>query len=156
MIYWITGKANSGKTTLAKRIAKLLRSRGKFVLVLDGDDYRNTVHDFGYDKLGRISNIEYITGVAELAEKQGIIVVIALLSPFSYWRKRFIRRFKKSKLIYIKGGKLWPNTIYEPPMRDENPIVLGPVKKKTSFWELDSRIKKIMEEGMAWSFDIRD
>ncbi|GAF87319.1 unnamed protein product, partial [marine sediment metagenome] len=40
MVYFITGRKNSGKTTLAYHLKKILESYGEFVVILDGDEIR--------------------------------------------------------------------------------------------------------------------
>ncbi len=46
---WITGLAASGKTTLAKRLAQDLERLGiKKVIVLDGEEVREKLEEFGY------------------------------------------------------------------------------------------------------------
>ena len=95
MIYWITGKKNSGKTTLAYHLKEILESYGESVVILDGDEIRD-----GFPK-------------------QGIIPIIALLSEKKEWRVYTRKLFKKSKLIYQPGGVSIEGTVYEIPDEEE-------------------------------------
>ena len=52
-LIWITGLSASGKTTLAKKLVKLLRSRNIQVILLDGDDLRDV---FGYEFMNQESH----------------------------------------------------------------------------------------------------
>ena len=119
MIHWITGRAGAGKTYHANRLAEQLRAEGKPVLILDGDEVRDKIRDPGYADGARLEHIMMIAGIAEIAEAQGIEVIIALVSPKREWRNMARERFRESRLIYIPGGKLWPGTTYEEPTADE-------------------------------------
>ena len=44
-VIWITGLANSGKTTLAKSIEKELRKKFDNIVHLDGDEIRKVFND---------------------------------------------------------------------------------------------------------------
>ena len=119
MIYWITGKSSSGKTVYAKRLKRQFEDLGAKVLLLDGDEVRdfNSIQDFSDD--ARERHIMTIAKFAAIAERQGFIVIIALLSPKKKWRMRARKLFNKSTLIYMPGGFLWEGTEYEIPDSEE-------------------------------------
>ena len=119
MVYWITGRKGAGKTTLAMKLAKKLKARGKSVLILDGDDVRERISDPGYSDAARWKHIDLVSRIAALAESQGIIVIVAMVSPRAIWRIAARKKFKESRLIYLPGGELWPGTIYEEPSKNE-------------------------------------
>lgn len=118
MIYWITGRANSGKTTLAYKMAEDLKSEGKQTLILDGDEIRE-LFPTGFSDDERRTHILNIAKIASIAEAQGIIVIIALISPTVRWRTEARSLFKESKLIYLSEGTLWSGTSYEEPTEEE-------------------------------------
>lgn len=119
MIYWITGKSGSGKTTFAHNLKKELEiEEGEEVLLLDGDEVRS-YSSIGYTDSERESHIMNIAAFASIAEKQGFIVIIALLSPKTEWRERARELFNESVLIYLSGGSLWEGTVYEVPSEFE-------------------------------------
>lgn len=119
MIYWITGKSSSGKTVYAKRLRNQLESLGAKVLVLDGDEVRNQFGNQEYSDESRENHIMGIANFAAVAEKQGFVVIIALISPKKEWRMRARKLFDKSMLIYLPGGNLWAGTEYEEPDHEE-------------------------------------
>lgn len=120
MVYWITGRKNSGKTTYAKALADGFRREGRPVLMLDGDDVRKRIADPGYTDDGRRANIDLVSRIASLAEAQGIIVIVSLISPKAEWRQAARQRFMESKLIYLPGGSLWQGSAYEEPTEEED------------------------------------
>jgi len=48
MVFWITGKRSSGKTTYGKRLKVFYESLGGKVLLLDGDEIRDLTGDQSY------------------------------------------------------------------------------------------------------------
>ncbi len=118
MIYWLTGRANSGKTICSYRLAINLTREGKTTLVLDGDEVRGIV-PADFSDQGRHDHIMRIAGFASIAEAQGLTVIIALVSPRKAWRQEARKLFKESKLIYMPGGEMWPGTTYEEPDGEE-------------------------------------
>jgi len=119
MIYWITGKSSSGKTVYSKRLKRQLEEFGAKVLLLDGDEVRDKFGDQEYTDEGRLNHIMKVASFASLVEKQGFIVIIALLSPKKEWRMKARKLFKRSMLIYMPGGHLWEGTEYEEPDHEE-------------------------------------
>lgn len=80
---WLTGLPCSGKTTLANALAEALRQRGESVVVLDGDDVRQTLSkDLGFDEASRRENVRRCGAAAELITRSGVFAIVALISPF--------------------------------------------------------------------------
>lgn len=119
MIYWITGRRNAGKTTLAYELKRALETIGRKVLLLDGDEVR-AFFETGYSDKERYEHIMRIAKIAALAERQGFVVIIALVSPRAAWRIEASKLFQRYTLIYIEGGELWEGTYYEEPLPEEN------------------------------------
>ena len=118
MVIWITGKANAGKTTLAYKIHKFFSTSS---IIFDGDEIREIIKSDFTDE-GRHNNIMTIAKLAALSEKQGLIAIVALISPKKEWRDEARFLFKESRLIYIEGGELWENTTYDIPSKEETSI----------------------------------
>ena len=118
MVIWITGRKGSYKTTTANVLASKYRKEGKSVLILDGDEIRDHF-PCGFADEARRENIMRIAHIAAIAEQQDIVVICACISPKRRWRNEARKLFKKSKLIYLDGGTLWPGTEYEEPDQDE-------------------------------------
>ena len=119
MVYWITGKSSAGKTVYAKRLKRELEKLGAKVLLLDGDEVRYMFDNNGYNDKERENHIMSVAKFAAIMEKQGLIVIIALISPKKEWRMKARKLFDKSMLIYIPGGFLWEGTEYEEPDHEE-------------------------------------
>ena len=114
MIYWITGRRNSGKTTLAYKMKELLEERGESVVILDGDEIRSEF-PIGYGDPERWKRTYVIAKLAVIFERQGMTVIIALLSEKRNWRIKARKLFKESRLIYLPGGKEMNDSVYESP-----------------------------------------
>jgi adenylylsulfate kinase len=115
MVYWITGRSSSGKTTYAKRLKKQFEQLGGKVLLLDGDVVRDLFRNEGYEDEDRERHIMSVAKFSAIAEGQGIIVIVALVSPKKEWRMKARKLFERSMLIYMPDGNLWEGTEYETP-----------------------------------------
>lgn len=109
MIYWITGRKNSGKTTLAYRLAK--QTNG---IVVDGDEVRK-YFPTGYTDEERHDNIMRIAKIAKLIEDQGRVAIVACVSPKRKWRKEAQTIFDECVEICLPFGELWEGTEFEEP-----------------------------------------
>jgi adenylylsulfate kinase-like enzyme len=114
MVYWITGRRNSGKTTLAYRLrAQILNS-----VVIDGDEVRE-YFPTGYTDEDRYKNQERIAKIAALLEKQGVTVIVACVSPKREVRKELqFEYFDECIEICMPFGELWEGTEFEEPLHD--------------------------------------
>jgi adenylylsulfate kinase-like enzyme len=110
VVYWVTGRKNSGKTTLAYRIAK--QTSG---IVLDGDEFRE-YFSTGYSDEDRYENIMRLAKVAAILEKQGHIVIVACVSPYIKMREEAQALFEECVEICMPFGELWEGTEYEEPI----------------------------------------
>ena len=124
MVYWITGRKNSGKTTFAYCLSGVLEGMGKSVVIFDGDEVR-TEFPIGYTDSERRKRTYTISKFAAVFEKQGVVPIIALLSEKREWRVHARKGFNESKLIYLPGGEDIIDVVYEVPDAEE----LGSKKK---------------------------
>jgi adenylylsulfate kinase len=86
-VVWLTGLPASGKSTLAHALAGRLREADREPLLLDGDDVRDAlVPRPGYDDFARESFYRTLAGLAGLAARQGLIVVVAATAHRRAWR----------------------------------------------------------------------
>jgi adenylylsulfate kinase len=80
---WLTGLSGAGKSTIANGLAEELRARGRKVEILDGDIVReNLSKGLGFSKEDRDINIRRIGFVAELLTRNGVVVIVAAISPY--------------------------------------------------------------------------
>jgi adenylylsulfate kinase len=119
MVYWISGASSAGKTVYAKRIKKHLEEFGAKVLLYDGDEVRDVDGNVDYSDESREKHIMTIAKFAAIAERQGFVVIIALVSPLKEWRMKARKLFDKSILIYLPGGILWEGSTYQIPDTEE-------------------------------------
>jgi len=81
---WLTGLPRSGKSTVASLIAGRLRAGGvERIEVLDGDVVREGLcRDLGFSRADRTENIRRITFVSKLLTRNGVVVIVAAISPY--------------------------------------------------------------------------
>ncbi|KAF0812129.1 putative adenylyl-sulfate kinase [Andreprevotia sp. IGB-42] len=85
---WITGLSGAGKTTLSRALQQRMNAAGLAVLLLDGDDVRAGLNrDLGFSSADRTENIRRVAEVASLANRSGIWVVAAFISPLRIQRQ---------------------------------------------------------------------
>lgn len=80
---WFTGLPSAGKTTLSRIFARELGVRGLKVELLDGDEVRETLSKgLGFTKEDRDTHIRRIGYVAQLLARNGVWVLVAVISPY--------------------------------------------------------------------------
>ncbi len=100
---WLTGLSGAGKSTIAERVATSLRGRGLLVEVLDGDVVReNLSAGLGFSKEDRDTNIRRIGFVAELLTRNGVVVIVAAISPYREIREEVRERIGRFVEIYVR------------------------------------------------------
>ena len=81
-VIWLTGLSGSGKTTIAKSLMEKFKTKGVVPVMLDGDEIRHAIRQTGYDRDSRRKHNLNVGFIASLFEKQGNIVIVALISPY--------------------------------------------------------------------------
>lgn len=100
---WFTGLPSSGKTTLSRRVAEILRSAGYRVEILDGDEVRQGLsRDLGFSKADRDTHILRIGYVAKLLSRNGVIAIVAAISPYREIRNRVRKEVARFVEVYVK------------------------------------------------------
>jgi bifunctional enzyme CysN/CysC len=80
---WFTGLSGAGKSTICRSVETELLARGFRVEVLDGDALRKQLNsDLGFSKEDRDENIRRIGFVARLLSRNGVVVLVAAISPY--------------------------------------------------------------------------
>jgi len=102
---WFTGLPCSGKTTIADRLAEILREKGKKVERLDGDIVRQGLtRDLGFSKEDRDKNIERVTFVAKLLTRNDVIVLATFVSPYRDRRQKTREEIGEYVEVYVKAS----------------------------------------------------
>jgi adenylylsulfate kinase len=167
-VVWLTGLSGAGKTTIAHALAERLKSAGYKVEILDGDVVRQHFSKgLGFSKEDRIENIKRVAYVAHLLARNGVVVIVALISPYregrNYARQLigdFVEVYVKCPLnvlierdvkgLYAKAlrGEIQNFTgisdPYEPP---ENPEVVVETDKETVDESVDKIWQALIESG---------
>ena len=83
-VIWLTGLSGSGKSTIANALEKKLFSLGMHAYVLDGDNMRLGLNkDLGFTREDRAENVRRVSEVAHSLYDAGLIVIVALVSPYA-------------------------------------------------------------------------
>jgi len=102
LVAWLTGLPGSGKTTIAKAAAGILREMGYRVEVLDGDWVRRTINpDAGYTREERRRHLLRVAWIARLLARNGVIVICSFVSPYRSVRRE-IRRIIEEEVPFIE------------------------------------------------------
>jgi bifunctional enzyme CysN/CysC len=89
LVVWLTGLPGSGKSTLANLLERRLAAAGRHTMLLDGDNLRQGLTaDLGFDAAARAENVRRVGEVARLMADAGLVVIVALVSPFRADRAR--------------------------------------------------------------------
>jgi len=98
---WFTGLSGAGKSTLSQAITDELRSRGCRVERLDGDEVRQRLsRGLGFSREDRDENIRRIGFVARLLSRNGVVAIVAAISPYRDVRDE-IRREREAPFVEI-------------------------------------------------------
>ncbi|NCF44387.1 MAG: sulfate adenylyltransferase subunit CysN [Proteobacteria bacterium] len=82
-VIWLTGLSGAGKSTVADAFERRLYDRGIHSYILDGDNMRTGLNrDLGFTQGDRVENIRRTAEVAKLMADAGLVVIVALISPF--------------------------------------------------------------------------
>jgi adenylyl-sulfate kinase len=80
---WMTGLPGSGKSTVANGVEASLLESGRSVYILDGDNLRHGLNgDLGFSAADRAENVRRTAEVSALLADAGVVVLVALVSPY--------------------------------------------------------------------------
>lgn len=160
---WLTGLPGSGKSTIATKLETVLRERGASIEILDGDEVRrNLSPDLGFSKEDRETHARRVVYVSKLLSRNGVIVLVALISPYRAFRENarreignFVEVFARCPLeVCIKRD---PKGLYKKAMAGEIKDLTGlqdvyedPINPEividTDKISVDESVVKIIEE----------
>ncbi len=166
---WFTGFSGAGKSTIATALTKELKSQGYGIEVLDGDEIReNLTKGLGFSKEDRDLNIRRIGFVAKLLARNGVVVLVPVISPYRSIRDEmreqighFVEVFVNAPIevcekrdvkgLYkkVRAGQIKQFTgiddPYEPPLNPE-------IECRTDLEELDESVAKIINKLRELSY----
>ena len=166
---WFTGLSGSGKTTVSSEVEAHLQGKFPRVERLDGDIIRqNLSKGLGFSKKDRDINVRRIGWVCEVLSRNGIVTLVAAISPYRAIRDeirgripRFVEVFcdcpldalvaRDPKGLYKRAlaGEIknftGVNDPYEPPMKPEVHLDTA----NTSVDECVGRVLAAVERALA-------
>lgn len=99
---WLTGLSGAGKTTISGLVARELRGLGSKVEVLDGDVIRTELSaGLGFNREDRDANIRRIGWVCELLNRNGVVAIVAAISPYRATRDEVRARLVRFVEVYV-------------------------------------------------------
>ncbi|MEU4831252.1 adenylyl-sulfate kinase [Streptosporangium sp. NPDC023615] len=105
-VLWLTGLPGAGKSTIANALERRLHSMGLHTYVLDGDNVRSGLNkDLGFTPGDRAENVRRVAELTRILVDAGLIVIVALVSPF-----RTDRRVAKGLFQPGDFAEVWVNT----------------------------------------------
>jgi bifunctional enzyme CysN/CysC len=101
-LIWLTGLSGSGKSTIANALEKRLFTSGIHSYILDGDNLRLGLNkDLGFTKEDRAENVRRVAEVGKLMVDAGLVVIVALVSPFKIDRDHARELFGEGEFIEV-------------------------------------------------------
>lgn len=101
-VVWFTGLSGAGKSTVANLVEKSLHAMGKHAYLLDGDDMRRGLNrDLSFTQADRVENIRRVAEVSRLMVDAGLIVIVAIISPFRAEREMARRMFAADEFVEV-------------------------------------------------------
>jgi adenylyl-sulfate kinase len=99
---WFTGLPCSGKSTLARIVAGELKTRGRCVEILDGDEVRkHLTKGLGFSREDRDENIRRIGFVCHLLSRNGTVAIAAAISPYRAVRDEVRSRHEPNRFVEV-------------------------------------------------------
>ena len=99
---WFTGLSGAGKSTLSERVFEKLKKAGAKVELLDGDEVRTHLSKgLGFSKEDRDINVHRLGFVCQLLSRNGVIAIVAAISPYRETRGQVRAKIENFVEIYV-------------------------------------------------------
>ena len=99
---WFTGLPAAGKSTIANLLERRLFALARHTYLLDGDNIRHGLsRDLGFSQADRVENVRRATEVAHMLVDAGLVVIVALISPYRAEREIARSRFEPGEFFEI-------------------------------------------------------
>ena len=100
---WFTGLPCCGKTTIADRVAVILKEKGFMVERLDGDLVRqNFSRDLGFSKKDRDENIRRAIFLAKMLTRNNMVVLASFVTPYKKQRRKARKEIEQFVEVYVR------------------------------------------------------
>ena len=146
--FWITGLSAAGKTTLSQMLVEHLRSKGKTVILLDGDELRKIFSNKSYSREDRLEITLKYSRLCTILVNQKFNVVIGVIGLFNevhQWNRQnipgYIEVFVDVPMEELK--KRDPNNLYKKAEKGQIKNVYG--------IDLDAEFPKNPDVHLLWS-----
>jgi adenylylsulfate kinase len=100
-VIWLTGLSGAGKTTIANCLIERFKELSVAPVLLDGDEIRKILRVNNFDEDSRKKHNLYVGYLASLLEKQGNVVIVALISPYKEIRNEVRAMCKNFIEVYV-------------------------------------------------------
>ena len=101
---WFTGLSGAGKSTISQMLGKELRTQGYKVEILDGDIIRQNISKgLGFSKEDRDENILRIGFIAHLLTRNGVNVLVSVISPYRETRQKVRQQIGDFIEVYVNA-----------------------------------------------------
>jgi bifunctional enzyme CysN/CysC len=101
-VVWLTGLSGAGKSTIADAAVRKLHALGVHTFVLDGDNVRHGLNkDLGFTPEDRAENVRRVAEVGKLMADAGLVVFVALVSPFTSDRRAARDLFAPGEFVEV-------------------------------------------------------
>ena len=104
-VVWFTGWPSSGKSTLAREVARRLAAEGTHCVVLDSDEVRHCFPWLGYSEEDRGRVYEALIGLAGLLSSQGHVVLVPATAPKRAVREEARRRLPRFVEVFVSTSR---------------------------------------------------
>ena len=102
-VVWLTGLPSSGKSAIAAALEARLVGGGHGTYLIDGDNLRHGLSgDLGFDAGSRAENARRAGEAARMLADAGLVVLVALVSPYAEHRARVRRRLEEDGLPFLE------------------------------------------------------
>ncbi|MBM4283648.1 MAG: adenylyl-sulfate kinase [Deltaproteobacteria bacterium] len=100
---WLTGLSGAGKSTLAATLREHLIQGGlPNLTIFDGDEARALLwRDLGFTREDREANIRRLGDLCTLLTGQGLVTIVAAISPYRRCRQDLRRRLQAFVEVYV-------------------------------------------------------
>lgn len=100
---WLTGLSGSGKTTIAGKLREYFKEN-RYIEVMDGDEIRKGLSsDLGFSKDDRNQHNRRVIFCSKLLARNGVIVVVALISPYRETRAYAKEQIPNTIEVFVKA-----------------------------------------------------